>query len=72
MNEIKTSQVKNSHYKYNLANFRPQLGAFLRHYHINTKSYGQICKIMTVFHLSYYLCHIWCFIYRIKTSHVSI
>jgi hypothetical protein len=26
---------------YNLANFRPHLGAFLRHYHINTKSYGQ-------------------------------
>jgi hypothetical protein len=23
----------------NLANFRPQLGAFLRHYHIKTKSY---------------------------------
>jgi hypothetical protein len=26
---------------YNLANFRPQLGPFLSHYHINTKSYGQ-------------------------------
>jgi hypothetical protein len=26
---------------YNLANFRPQLGAFLIHYHINAKSYGQ-------------------------------
>jgi hypothetical protein len=26
---------------WNLANFLPQLGAFLRHYHINIKSYGQ-------------------------------
>jgi hypothetical protein len=23
---------------------------------------------MTVFHLSYYLCHIWCFIYRLILS----
>jgi hypothetical protein len=33
-------QVKNSHIKI-LQIFDPQLGAFLGHYHINTKSYGQ-------------------------------
>jgi hypothetical protein len=38
---------------WNLANFRPQLGAFLKHYHINIKSsYAQLVKKLIAFEIS--------------------